>query len=55
VIKKGKTGIVTVKFNAKDLRGNISKDVQIFVTDPARPVINVKVKAKVVIPGVDIR
>ncbi|MFN5026258.1 MAG: DUF1573 domain-containing protein [Bacteroidota bacterium] len=55
VIKKGKTGIVTIKFNAKDLRGNISKDVLIFVNDPSRPVIQVKVKARVVIPGVDTR
>lgn len=55
VIKKGKSGVVNIKFNAKDLRGNISKDVQIFVNDPARPVIQVKVKARVVIPGVDVR
>jgi hypothetical protein len=52
-IKKGKTGSIILKFNSAGMRGNITKDVQIHVNDPKNPVLTVKIKAKVVIPGID--
>jgi hypothetical protein len=52
-IKKGKTGSIILKFNSAGMRGNIAKDVQIHVNDPKNPVLTVKIKAKVVIPGID--
>lgn len=53
VIKKGKTGTITVKLNTRDLRGNVSKDVTVIVNDPKQQAVVFKVKAKVVIPGID--
>lgn len=53
IIKKGKTGTITIKFNSKGYRGAVSKNIQVFVNDPKNPVLFLKIKANVVIPGVD--
>lgn len=53
IVKKGKTGTITIKFNSKGYRGAVSKNIQVFVNDPKNPVLFLKIKANVVIPGVD--
>lgn len=52
-IKKGKSGKVKVVFNAKGLRGMQDKSVTVYTNDPANPITTLKIRAKVVIPGVD--
>jgi hypothetical protein len=52
-IKRNKIGQITVKLNAKDLRGNVAKDVYVFVNDPDNPMVVLRVKARVIIPGID--
>lgn len=52
-IKKGKSGKVRVTLNAKGLRGHQEKSVNVYTNDPANPITTLKIKAKVVIPGVD--
>lgn len=53
IVKKGKKANISIQFNAKGLRGNQRKTVTIISNDPNHSVIEVLVKAKVVIPGVD--
>lgn len=52
-VKKGKSGKVRVTLNAKGLRGQQEKSVNVYTNDPANPITTLKIKAKVVIPGVD--
>lgn len=52
-IKKGKSAPIKIEFNAKGLRGDQVKTITIIANDPKRSVIDVKLKAKVIIPGVD--
>jgi len=52
-IKKGKSASVKIAFNAAGLRGPIEKTLTVYANDPENPVTIIKIKAKVVIPGVD--
>lgn len=52
-IKKGKTGKLKITFNAGTLRGHLEKQVTVYSNDPQQPISTLKIKAKVVIPGVD--
>ncbi len=52
-IKKGKTGKIKVTFNAGKLRGVQEKSIVIYTNDPSNQFITLKIKAKVVLPGVD--
>lgn len=52
-IKKGKKAKIAVSFNTKGLRGAAQDAIQLTVNDPKQPYIMLKLKAKVVIPGVE--
>ncbi len=53
VIKKGKKGKLSVTFDSSNQRGNQEKTIIVFQNDPANPVLMIKIKAKVIIPGQD--
>jgi len=50
-IKKGKKGIVSVKFDAKNLSGYQIKTITVISNDPVTPYTTLTIKAKLVEPG----
>lgn len=53
IIKKKKKGIITVQFNGKGMRGWQEKTITIISNDPNNSVLEIPLKANVVIPGID--
>jgi len=53
IIGKKKKGKIAVSFDSANLRGVQEKWLTIYTNDPAQPVFNLRIKAKVIIPGED--
>jgi hypothetical protein len=53
IIKKKKKGKIAVSFDSANQRGVQEKLLTVYTNDPARPIFNLRIKAKVIIPGED--
>jgi hypothetical protein len=53
IIGKKKKGKIAVSFDSANLRGVQEKWLTVYTNDPAQPIFNLRIKAKVIIPGED--
>jgi hypothetical protein len=53
VVKKGKKAKITASLHSKGMHGKVEDDLLIIANDPKKPYTLVKLKARVVIPGMD--
>lgn len=53
VIKKGKKAKLNVTLKTKGMHGAVADSLQLTVNDPKNSIVNLKLKVKVIIPGVD--